>query len=150
MHVPQVLKIGEGGCTVALQSPGTSFLSAPKVIEDDYCTVVLHSKVREEHQVAFKELLTGDDGSINCIMSVLGPKGSGTIAEQRNAAFSEAGPDVYTKGKLLAFCESTLPQPCTSVIEYLVFSPNLHGFKNIALMEQTNFRVSLVLTSVCL
>jgi hypothetical protein len=98
MHVPQVLKISEGGRTVALQSPGTSFLSAPKVIEDDYCTVVLHSKVREEHKVAFKELLTDDHGGLNCIMSFHGPKGSGTIAERRNAAFSEVGPDVYNKG----------------------------------------------------
>ena len=61
-----MLEISEGVRTVAyLQSSGTSFLSAPKVIEDDYCTVVLHSKVREEHQVAFKELLTSDDGGIN-------------------------------------------------------------------------------------
>jgi len=108
MHVPQVFRIGEGGRTVALQSPGTSFLSTPKVIEDDYYTVVLHNKVREEHKVAFKELLTDDDGGRNCIMSVLGRKGSVTIAEQRNAAFNEAEPEKFTT-RALAFCESIYP-----------------------------------------
>jgi hypothetical protein len=60
----------------------------------------LHSKVREENQEVFKELLAEDDDGENCIMSNLGPKGSGTTREQRNAAFSNEGPDVYNKGAM--------------------------------------------------
>jgi|AntRauMFilla1563_2_1112583.scaffolds.fasta_scaffold181502_1 hypothetical protein len=98
MHVTQVYKIGDGKSAVAMAFPVTSFLSESQVVEDDYCIVVLNNKVREENQEAFKELLTDDDSGGNCIMSVPGGNGSGTIAEQRNAVFNRAGPDIYKRG----------------------------------------------------
>jgi len=91
-----VYRIGNGTTTVALQA-STRFLDQNVVVEENYCLVVLNNKVREEHKEAFKELLTNDDDGGNCIMSVLGGKGSGTNAEQRNAVFKKGGPEIYKK-----------------------------------------------------
>ncbi len=100
LDVPQIVKIGDGQTTAALKTPATRFLLDNIVIQEGFCIVASHSKVREENQEVFKELLAEDDDGENCIMSNLGPKGSGTTRERRNAAFSNEGPDVYNKGAM--------------------------------------------------
>ena len=97
MHVPQVYKLPTDDPRALALVPHVHFLKCTIPIEDDFCTVALKDHVNAGHQPAFLDLLISDDGA-NCIMTNLGPKGDGTLYQQREAAFKKVGADVYKKG----------------------------------------------------